>query len=78
MAATVWTSGVLYTMAITKGPQADYVKATLTVIMMALAVVVSLDCAHKWICILTGRICAEETEPERDLMALAEGVEVSD
>jgi len=78
MAATVWTSGVLYTMAITKGPQADYVKATLTVIMMALAVVVSLDCAHKWICTLTGRICVEETEPERDLMALAEGVEVSD
>ena len=61
-----------------KGPQADYVKATLTVIMMVLAVVVSVDCARKWVCILTGRECAEEIEPEGDLMALAEGVEVSD
>jgi len=26
----------------------------------------------------SGRECAEETEPEGDLMALAEGVEVSD
>ena len=78
MAITVLTSGVMYTSNITKGPQADYVKATLTVIMMVLAVVVSVDCARKWVCILTGRECAEEIEPEGDLMALAEGVEVSD
>lgn len=78
MAVTVLTSGVLYANNITRGPQPDYLKAALTVIMMVLSVVVSVDCARKWVCILTGRECAEEAEPQRDLMALAEGIDVAD
>ena len=39
MAVTVLTSGVLYTAGVTKGPQPDYVKAVLTIIMMALAII---------------------------------------
>ena len=79
MAITVLTSGAQYTLAITRGPDADYVKGALTAIMMALAIIVSVSCMGKWIAILTGRAGADDDiEPKGDLMALAEGVEISD
>ena len=79
MAITVLTSGVQYTLGITHGPQADYVKGTLTIIMMALAIIVSTDCFIKWVKILSNRDkFIDEVEPERDLMALAEGTDIGD
>ena len=60
-------------------PAGDYVKIVLTVVMMALAVVVTATCFHRWAKILTCPACpSDETEPERDLMRLAEDTDVSD
>ena len=78
MAVTVLTSGLQYTLGIMRGPDADFVKASLTIIMMALAVIVSFDCALKWIKELRCPKCAKEMEPERDLMGLAEGTDIQD
>ncbi|MCL5103062.1 MAG: carbon starvation protein A [Armatimonadetes bacterium] len=79
MAVTVLTAGVQFTLKVTSGPMTDYVKATLTIIMMALAVIVSTDCAIKWVRILQCPHCPDlETEPTGDLMALAEGTEIAD
>ena len=81
LAITILTSGVQYSrkMLSLPAPDGDPVKAVLTIVMMALAVIVISICAVKWIRILTGcEKCAEETEPTGDLMALAEGVDVSD
>jgi carbon starvation protein len=77
LAVTIFTAGVQYTKAVTQGPEADYVKATLTVIMMALAAIVSVNCAAKWIHILSGRI-EPEVEVGRDLMEVTHSVEVAD
>ena len=78
LAITIMTAGVQYSMKMAVGPDADPVKAGLTIIMMALAVIVCVICIHKWIVVLSGRSGGGEIEPERDLMALAGGVEVSD
>lgn len=78
---TILTSGVQYSrkMLTLPAPDGDPVKAALTIVMMALAVIVISICAVKWIRILTGcEKCEEEIEPTGDLMALAEGVDVSD
>jgi len=78
MVVTVLTSGVQFTLKVTAGP-VDYVKAILTVAMMILSVIVCGACLLKWKQILLGQ-CEPpcEHEPEGDLMALAEGTEVSD
>ncbi|MCE5315456.1 MAG: carbon starvation protein A [Armatimonadota bacterium] len=78
MAITVLTSGVQYTLTIMQGPEADYVKGILTIVMMALAVIVSGDCAIKWCRALRCPACATELQPERDLMGLAEGTDIND
>ncbi len=81
MAVTVLTSGVQYTLKMLVGPHVDptgdYVKIGLTVIMMALAVIVTSTCLHRWALVLSGRESAEG-EPERDLMGLAEGTDIGD
>ena len=78
MAITVMTSGAQYSTKMLQ-PDGDPVKATLTIIMMALAAVVCCDCAIKWVRILSCPTCpSDESDPDRDLMRLAEGTEVSD
>jgi len=76
MAATVWTSGVLYIMSAI--PQKDYLKGGLTIIMMVLAIIISVDCAIKWCRELKCPKCEPEVEPQRDLMGLADGVDIND
>jgi carbon starvation protein len=79
MAITVLTAGVQFTVKMVTLPQPDYVKAMLTVIMMLLAVTVSVDCVGRWIGILWWpKNPSAETEPEDDLMGLAEGVDIAD
>lgn len=80
MAVTVMTSGVQYTgKMLLPAPDGDPVKAVLTIIMMALAVIICFDCAAKWIRILSGGAGpGDEDTPKRDLMGLAEGVEIAD
>ena len=81
LAVTILTSGVQYTQKMlgSPPPDGDPVKGILTLVMMGLAVVVIVICTAKWVRILTGcEKCAEETESETDLMALAQGVDVSD
>lgn len=76
MAITVFTAGVQFTS--TMITQADMVKAGLTIVMMLLSVIVSLDCAIKWVRILSSPKPEVETEPARDLMILAQGLDVED
>lgn len=78
MAVTVFTSGVQYTLKITQGPQPDYLKSTLTIMMMALAITICTDCIIKWIGILTRPKPEPETESERDLLRLAEGTDLGE
>ncbi len=80
MAVTVLTSGVQYSQQMLKpAPDGDPVKATLTIIMMVLAVIVSLDCIIKWVRMLSGGNGPDDTiEPKRDLMKLAEGIEIAE
>jgi len=77
MAVTVLYSGVKFTRSMFTLPSPDYVKAGLTAVMMLLTLVVSGDCAIKWVSIL-GRKAVPELAPERDLMGLADGVEISE
>jgi carbon starvation protein len=80
MTVTVFASGVQYTQKVTAGPQPDILKATLTIIMMALAAVICAVCAGRWWRLLTGRCerASCDFEPGEDLMKRAEGTEVSD
>jgi len=79
MAATIFTSGVQFTQKVLTAARPDYVKGVLTVAMMALAVVICSACATSWHRILSGRgEPVPEVEPADDLMALAEGTEISD
>jgi hypothetical protein len=78
MAVTVLTSGVQYSISILSGPEADWVKGSLTIIMMALAVIVSVDCAIKWVRILKCPKCPTGSNPDRDLMGLAQGIDIKD
>ncbi len=78
MAITVLTSGVLYIKGLLANTEIDYVKVALTATMMALAVIVSFECARKWLCIFADKECALDDEPRRDLLARAEGIDISD
>ncbi|MCX8053082.1 MAG: carbon starvation protein A [Armatimonadetes bacterium] len=79
MAVTVMTSGVQFITRLSQGPQPDYVKIGLAVVIMSLAIIVSLTCLVRWWKILTCPECpSDEVEPKRDLMRLAEGIDVSD
>ncbi|MCE5323061.1 carbon starvation protein A [bacterium] len=78
MAVTVLTSGVQYSIDILSGPEADGVKGSLTIIMMALAVIVSVDCIIKWIRILKCPKCPTGSDSGRDLMGLAQGIDIQD
>ena len=83
MAVTVLTFGVQFTSKLMRGPHADpvanYVNIGLAIAIMALAVVVSLTCIARWFRTLTCPECpSDETETERDLMRLTEGVDVND
>ena len=78
MAVTVLTSGVQYTQMML-APGGDWIKATLTIMMMALTVIVSVDCIIKWIRILGGGSHPDvNARPERDLMKMAEGIEIAE
>ncbi len=80
MAVTVMTSGVQYTTQMLQpAPNGDILKASLTIIMMVLAVIISFDCITKWVRILGGHSGPDdEHKPDRDLMRLAEGTEVAE
>ena len=77
MGVTVLYSGVLFTEAMIKAATPDYLKAILTCIMMVLTVIISGSCIARWCRILSSSSSTED-EPARDLMGLAEGVEVVD
>jgi carbon starvation protein len=79
MAVTIFTSGVQFTSKVTSGPQPDWLKAILTLLMMALAAIICFECIRNWRRILCGT-CEPlpEHEPVGDLLALAEGTEVAD
>lgn len=78
MAITVLTSGVQFTLNIFSKQPVDYLKAALTIIMMALALIVSIDCVIKWIRILKGNDTSKPNTDTRDLMGLAQGIEIKD
>jgi carbon starvation protein len=79
LAVTIMTSGVLYIQKMLTDAAGDPVKAGLTIVMIALALVVIATCALKWVRILTGRESRiTEIEPERDLMAQAQGTDIGD
>lgn len=78
LAATIMSAGVQYVYARFHELPVDYVKAVLTIIMMTLASIVIVDSVVKWIRILRCPSRPAEEEPDRDLMELAEGVDVSD
>jgi carbon starvation protein len=79
MIVTVLTAGVEYTGQALRAVPVDYVKPTLTVLMMALAVIICAACANNWRQLLCGT-CAPlpEIEQGEDLLELAEGTAVSD
>ncbi|MCX6343784.1 MAG: carbon starvation protein A [Armatimonadetes bacterium] len=54
------------------------VKIVLTIIMMILACIISVNSISNWISILRNPNTKEPEEPEGDLMTLAEGAEMSD
>ncbi len=79
MLATIFTGGIQYCMGLLKTPPTDWVKLILTVIMMVLAVIIITACAKTWIAKLRCPPCMpDEQEPDRDLMKLADGVEIQD
>ena len=79
MAVTVLTSGVRNSIASLTGLKPDPVNAGLTIIMMLLAIIVSIDCCSKWIQALRCPHCPiSETEPKGDLMGLAQGIEIKE
>ena len=81
MAVTILTCGIQFTRKLLAGPHkdliGDLVKVALAVIIMVLAIIVSGICACKWVKLWTRReYLPGETEPDRDLMRLAEGIDV--
>jgi len=79
LAVTVFTSGYQFTQKMLMGAKPDYLKGSLTVLMMVLAVVICWECARNWRQLLCGT-CAPlpETESDQDLLAQAEGTQVVD
>ncbi len=83
MASTIMTCGVQFTWKLWTGPHkdivGDFVKIALALAIMTLALVVSAICVVRWVKALTCPECVpSETEPERDLMRLAEGIDVGE
>jgi carbon starvation protein len=79
MAVTVLTAGVQFVHAMLALAKPDVVKAVLTIIMMALAVIVSADSIYRWISMLTHRpVTIIEGDLSGDLMELAAEVDVVD
>jgi carbon starvation protein len=79
LAVTVFTSGVQFSEKMLLGASPDYLKGSLTVMMMVLAVVICWECGRNWRQLLCGT-CAPlpEIESDQDLMAQVEGTEVAD
>lgn len=79
MAVTVFTSGVQFNAAQLAATPPDYVKIVLTMIMMVLAAIISIDCISKWIKILFyPKSDMGEEDPKSDLMELVKGTDISD
>ncbi len=79
MVVTVFTSGVMFVAQVAEKAPIDWVKLVLTVIMMALSAIVNGVCIVKWVTILRtppGTIIEEN--PKRDLMGLADGIDMND
>jgi len=79
LAVTVFASGIQFSQKMLLGPQPDYLKGLLAVMMMVLAAVICWECARNWRQLLCGT-CAPlpEIESDEDLLRLAEGTEVAD
>lgn len=79
MVVTVFASGILFVEQVASKSPVDWVKLVLTVIMMILAAIVNGVCVVKWVSIIgtpPGRPLEEE--PDRDLMRLADGIDLQD
>lgn len=78
LAVTVFTSGVQFSRKMLLGAQPDYLKGSLTIMMMVLAVVICWECARNWRRLLCGT-CPPlpEIESEEDLLGQVD-VEVAD
>ena len=61
------------------GAKPDYLKGSLTVMMIVLAVVICWECARNWRRLLCGT-CPPlpEIESDQDLLRQAEGAEIAD
>jgi carbon starvation protein len=79
MLVTIFTSGVLFVQKVLSGPQVDWLKASLTVVMMILAAIICVACVDNWRLLLCGT-CPPlpELEPKGDLMEQAQGTEIPD
>jgi carbon starvation protein len=79
MIVTVLTAGVENIWHYVHATPVDYLKAIVTLLIMALAVIICVACADNWRQLLCGT-CAPlpEIEQAEDLMDLAEGTMVSD
>jgi len=79
MVITVFTSGAMFIAQVSAKAPVDWVKLVLTVIMMLLAAIINGVCVVKWVTILRtppGKLSIEE--PDRDLMGLADGIDLND
>jgi len=79
LAVTVFTSGYQFSRKMLLGATPDYLKGSLTVLMMILAAVICWECARNWRQLLCGT-CPPlpELESQEDLLKQAEGTAVSD
>ena len=79
LAVTVFTSGVQFSQKMFLGAKPDYLKGSLTVMMIVLAVVICWECARNWRRLLCGT-CPPlpEIESDQDLLRQAEGAEIAD
>jgi len=79
LSVTVFDSGLQFSRKMLLGAAPDYLKGSLTVMMMILAVVICWECLRNWRQLLCGT-CAPlpEIVSDQDLMAQVEGTEVAD
>ncbi|MCE5240436.1 carbon starvation protein A [bacterium] len=79
LSVTVFDSGLQFSQKMLLGATPDYLKGSLTVMMMILAVVICWECIRNWRQLLCGT-CAPlpEIVSDQDLMAQVEGTEVAD
>ncbi len=79
MVVTVFTSGAMFIAQVAAKAPIDWVKLVLTVIMMLLSAIVNGVCIVKWVTILrTPPGSVPEESPDRDLMGLADGIDLQD